>query len=125
MIHPTHPACYHVLPGLEQLLTEGMASHEKALWHTLRLKFWAGGCLPLTSLSVARSVGLLNLLDGAPERGTEWGEHCLTTERGVTQTPEGVVFPDLLEQANRAGATRARLAEAGRKGGATRKTSPG
>lgn len=116
---------FRAWPGVEQLLTEGMTSRELALWHTLRLKFWAAGCRPMSKAAIERAAALQNMVDAATG-STAWASAILVAERGMEERPgEGWSFTDLLDQHAQIILSKAKSAEAGRKGGQMRrKTAP-
>lgn len=116
---------FRTWPGVEQLLTEGMTSRELALWHNLRLKFWAAGCRPMSAAQIERAASMQNMLDTSTD-GIAWASAILVTERGLEErTGEGWVFTDLLEQHAEIILSKAKSAESGRKGGQMRrKTAP-
>lgn len=112
---------FRAWPGVEQLLTEGMTSRELALWQTLRLKFWAAGCRPMSKAAIERTAVLQNMVDGATD-GIAWASAILVAERGLAErTGEGWIFTDLLEQHAEIILSKAKAAEAGRKGGQMKK----
>jgi hypothetical protein len=112
---------FRAWPGVEQSLTEGMTSRELALWYSLRLKFWAAGCRPMTLAAIERAAALQGHYDKAPE-ATDWVNSILVSERGLAELPdEGWVFVDLQEQHAETILARGKAAEAGRKGGLMKK----
>lgn len=110
-------------PGIEQGLTLGLTSGELALWYTLRLKFWATGCRPMSAAMIERVASMQAKVDNATD-GTAWTSAILDAERGLESVPgEGWVFPDLLEQHAKTIAAKAKASEAGRRGGQVKRTS--
>lgn len=114
---------FRTWPGVEQLLTEGMTSRQRALWHTLRLKFWAGGCRPMSMALIERTAATQNLLDAFTD-GTGWVSAILGADHGLEERPgEGWAFTDLLDYHAETIRAKEKSAEAGRKGGLVKRTS--
>lgn len=113
---------FRAWPGVEQQLTLGLTSRELALWHTLRLKFWAAGCRPMSNAMIERVASMQDKMDGATD-GSAWASAVLVAERGLEELPgEGWVFPDLREQHAETIRAKVKSAESGRKGGQAKRS---
>lgn len=128
MTHTTNPRVadpapwFRAWPGVEQQLTLGLTSRELALWHTLRLKFWAAGCRPMSNAMIERVASMQDKMDGA-SAGSDWAPAVLVAERGLEELPgEGWVFSDLREQHAGTILAKVKLAESGRRGGQAKRS---